>query len=88
VDIRLVIGWNLRRLRVAQKLSQERLALEAEMDRAYLGRVERGGENVTVSKLDALAKALAVPVAELFVVPRSIKALPRLPAGRKSKSGQ
>lgn len=71
-----------------QKLSQERLALEAEMDRAYLGRVERGGENVTVSKLDALAKALAVPVAELFVVPRSIKALPRLPAGRKSKNEQ
>ncbi len=42
MEVRALIGWNLRRLRVAKGLSQERLALAAGIDRAYVGRVERG----------------------------------------------
>ena len=60
---------HLRRLRVAQGLSQERLALAAGIDRAYVGRVERGSENVTITTLEALARALAVSVSMLFVEP-------------------
>jgi transcriptional regulator with XRE-family HTH domain len=69
MDARTIIGWNLRRLRVAHGLSQERLALAAGIDRAYVGRVERGSENVTISTLEAMARALAVPVAHLLVEP-------------------
>ncbi|WFR97367.1 helix-turn-helix domain-containing protein [Rhizobium tumorigenes] len=86
MDVRTTIGSNLRRLRVAKGLSQERLALEAAIDRAYVGRVERAKENVTVATLESLAAVLAVPVAALFAeidetVPRS----PPLKAGRKPK---
>ena len=66
MDVRQTIGWNLRSLRVAKGLSQERLAFEAEMDRSYVGRVERGTENVTVVTLEAFAKVLSVSVSELF----------------------
>ena len=66
MDVRRTIGWNLRRLRVDRGLSQERLALEAEIDRSYVGRVERGRENVTVATLEAFAKVLSVSVSELF----------------------
>ncbi|MBV7522149.1 helix-turn-helix domain-containing protein [Ensifer sp. ENS12] len=66
MDIRQTIGWNLRRLRVAKGLSQERLALEASIDRSYVGRIERGLENVTVSALEALANVLEVKVSDLF----------------------
>ncbi|WP_261926415.1 helix-turn-helix domain-containing protein [Methylorubrum sp. GM97] len=59
--------WNLRRLRVAQGLLQERLALAAGIDRAYVGRVGRGSENVAISTLEAMARALSVPVAHLLV---------------------
>ena len=38
MDAREIVGWNLRRLRVEQGLSQERLALAASIDRAYVGR--------------------------------------------------
>ena len=69
MDARAIIGWNLRRLRVARGLSQERLALAAGIDRAYVGRVERGSENVTISTLEAMAKALTVPVVELLIAP-------------------
>ncbi len=63
MEARAIIGWSLRRLRVELGLSQERLAFASGIDRAYVGRVERGSENVTISTLETMAKALAVPVA-------------------------
>lgn len=86
MDVRQTVGWNLRRLRVAKGLSQERLALEAGIDRAYVGRVERGKENVTVSTLEAAAKVLGVRVSVLFqdVDPNDAPP-PPLKAGRKRK---
>ncbi|MCP1550192.1 transcriptional regulator with XRE-family HTH domain [Methylorubrum zatmanii] len=78
------MAWNLRRVRVAQGLSQERLAADAGVDRAYLGGLERQAENPTVDLLDKVAEALAVPLGELFVAPAE-GATPPLPlrAGRR-----
>lgn len=87
MDARVILGWNLRRLRVAKGLSQERLALAASIDRAYVGRVERGEENVTINVVAAVAEALEVAVADLFAVPPDGAALPAsLPPGRRPKS--
>ncbi|MFS8048040.1 helix-turn-helix domain-containing protein [Rhizobium sp. BR 314] len=87
MDVRQTIGWNLRRLRVIKGLSQERLAFEAEIDRSYVGRVERGTENVTVATLEAFAKVLSVNVSELFteINPENTKP-PGLRSGRKQKT--
>ncbi|RDJ04600.1 transcriptional regulator [Rhizobium phaseoli] len=86
MDVRRTIGWNLRRLRVDRGLSQERLALEAEIDRSYVGRVERGRENVTVATLEALARVLSVNVSELFAdVGSNGGRPPSLRSGRKRK---
>jgi transcriptional regulator with XRE-family HTH domain len=89
MEARKIIGWNLRRLRVTRGLSQERLALEAGIDRSYVGRVERGMENVTISTLEALADVLRVPIADLLVEPNE-GSLPPPPlrAGRKRKEGR
>lgn len=84
MDGRALVAWNLRRIRVKQNVSQERLALDAGVDRSYVGSLERREENPTVDVLDKLADALRVPIAELFVVP--VKGTPRpdpLRAGRK-----
>lgn len=87
MNVRQTIGWNLRRLRVEQGLSQERLALEAGIDRAYVGRVERGKENVTVSTLEAFAVALKVHVSALFREVPADAAWPKaLPSGRRRRS--
>ena len=86
MDTRVTIGWNLRALRVAKGLSQERLALEAGIDRSYVGRVERGSENVTVASLDAFARVLEVPVRRLFEDVSDDAQLARgLPSGRKPR---
>jgi transcriptional regulator with XRE-family HTH domain len=84
MDVRGRIGWNLRKLRVVKGLSQERLALEAEIDRSYVGRVERGTENVTVGTLEAFATILGVDVSAFFaeIDPTAPRPL-ALPSGRK-----
>jgi transcriptional regulator with XRE-family HTH domain len=66
---RALLAWNLRRIRVLRGVSQERLAADATVDRAYVGGLERQTENPTVDLLDRLATTLAVPFAELFVQP-------------------
>ena len=63
---RELIAWNIRRIRVAKDISQERLAFDAGVDRSYLGSVERGEANPTVDVLDRLAGTLDVPLTELF----------------------
>ncbi|WP_147027707.1 helix-turn-helix domain-containing protein [Methylobacterium oxalidis] len=66
---RALVAWNLRRVRVTAGVSQERLAADAGVDRAYLGGLERQAENPTVDLLDRVAAALSVPLGELFVQP-------------------
>jgi transcriptional regulator with XRE-family HTH domain len=81
---RALIAWNLRRIRVKRGLSQERLAYDAEVDRAYVGGLERREENPTVDVLDKLAKTLRVPLGELFKQPQKGSAPPKpLQRGRK-----
>nr|WP_229446595.1 helix-turn-helix transcriptional regulator [Massilia oculi] len=51
---------------MSKKISQEDLALIAGVDRSYLGRVERGDNNVAILTLHRIARALDVSLAELF----------------------
>jgi transcriptional regulator with XRE-family HTH domain len=65
MDGRALVAWNLRRIRVARGLSQERLAFDAGVDRSYVGGLERSEENPTVDLLGRLAKILQVSLSEL-----------------------
>jgi len=66
---RALVAWNLRRIRVEKGLSQEKLAFDSGIDRAYVGGLERKEENPTVDLLDRLAGRLEVPLAEFFAEP-------------------
>jgi transcriptional regulator with XRE-family HTH domain len=66
---KLLIGTlaeNIRRLRHERDLSQEALADICGLHRTYVGSVERGERNVTLSSLELLARALDVSVIELL----------------------
>lgn len=81
-----LVARNLRRLRVRRGLSQENLALDAEVDRTYVSRMERGLENPTVAILERLARALEATLPELFRPVRSGEPVPKpLPPGRHRK---
>lgn len=47
-------------------MSQEKLALEAGLDRTYIVSVESGRRNVSLVNIVRIAKALGVPTQELF----------------------
>jgi transcriptional regulator with XRE-family HTH domain len=88
MNARALVAWNLRRLRVERGLSQEKLAADVGIDRAYCGGLERRSENPTIDLLDRIAATLKVPLAELFVEPGPDDAEPQpLPKGRKSMKG-
>ena len=59
-------GKRLRELRKAQGYSQEGFALTVELDRTYIGGIERGDRNPGLKTIIRIAEALGVPVAELF----------------------
>lgn len=59
-------GARVRQLRKARGLSQEALALEAGLDRSYLGSIERGESNVALVNIHRIAGALGVAARELF----------------------
>ena len=81
---RALVAWNLRRLRTERGISQERLAADAGVDRAYLSEVERELGNVTVDLLDRLAGVLDCRPAELLADPPPDAPRPsRLVSGRK-----
>ncbi|WP_316153083.1 helix-turn-helix transcriptional regulator [Cupriavidus sp. BIC8F] len=62
----VALGEAIRRLREAKDLSQESLALHADVDRSYVGRVERGTNNAATLTLKRLANALGISLAELM----------------------
>lgn len=65
-DPRVSFGKRLRYLRKQKGLSQEALAHEAELDRSYVGGVERGEYNISLLNICILAAALNLPPAELL----------------------
>lgn len=59
-NVRDVLAYWIRLKRVEKGWSQERLALECDLDRTYVSAVERSRWNVSLSNIERLAKALNV----------------------------
>jgi transcriptional regulator with XRE-family HTH domain len=60
------LGQNIKRLRLAKDLSQEKLAELSNLHRTYVGGVERGERNISLLNLTRLAQALEVSLADLM----------------------
>ena len=82
---RELLAWNLRRLRAEKGQSQEALAADTDIDRAYVSELESTRGNATVDMLDRLARHFDVPVAALLREPDAGEPRPStLVPGRKS----
>lgn len=63
---RQALGARLRQLREAARVTQQELATKAGLGRITLVRIENGSQSPRYETLDALAKALRRPVADLL----------------------
>ena len=64
----IALGVAIREVRQSKDISQEKLALLAEVDRSYVGRVERGDNNVAILTLLKLAFALDISLEKLMQI--------------------
>ena len=60
------VGQRIKQLRIEQELSQEKLALKADLDRTYLAGAECGKRNISLKSLEKIVKALNVSFEEFF----------------------
>ena len=60
-------GKHIARIRKSKKLTQEDLAFKSELEYSQISRIERGVINTSISQVYKIAKALEIPVSELFV---------------------
>lgn len=67
-QLAVALGKKIRLKRQQRGFSQDRFALAAQVDRSYMGRVERGEANITVEKLYRFARVLGCSPVELLPV--------------------
>lgn len=60
------VGARIKKLRAAQGISQEKLALKADIDRTYLAGVEQGKRNPSIKSLEKIIIALEVSFHDFF----------------------
>lgn len=60
------LGGNLKAIRISNKITQSELAELLDVDKSFVSNIENGKSNPTLSTITSLAKALKVPVDELF----------------------
>ncbi|WP_370156489.1 helix-turn-helix domain-containing protein [Ferrovibrio sp.] len=88
MDVKKIVGRNLRKLRVEREMTIEDLAGEAEAEASWTARIERGTVNVGIDQLARYAKVLKVRIGDLFIEPAPGAAAPRplKPGRRPSKT--
>lgn len=65
----LLFASNMKRVRLAKKLTQENVAEGAGLHPNYISSVERGERNISIGNIERIACALGVPMTELLADP-------------------
>ncbi|WP_242121936.1 helix-turn-helix domain-containing protein [Sphingomonas lacusdianchii] len=85
IEVIREVGERIRKRRMAAGLSQAELAARSDLDRLYLGRLERGSQNPTLLVIARLSVELEYPLGELFaglaVSAKEVRAVRRLSRG-------
>ncbi len=87
MDLLKQVGLNIRKLRLARDMSQESVALEADIAMNYLSGIERGTRNASLRVIGRLAAVLGAQVIEFLapVSPRDVLG-PTLRPGRRPRN--
>lgn len=65
-NINKKVGLNIKKYRRKKAWTQEMLAFEADLHRAYIGHIERGEKNIGLKNLEKIAHALSIKIESLF----------------------
>lgn len=73
--VRYLFAKNLRKIRRLKDISQEALAFDAELSRAYISDIERGKRSVSIDVMGRIADALNVNLIFLLKADYSVEDL-------------
>ncbi len=65
-SVQLRIGLRIKELRAKCGLSQEKLAMQADLDRTYINSVENGRRNISINSLSKISTALGHSLQDFF----------------------
>jgi transcriptional regulator with XRE-family HTH domain len=60
------VGARITELRKEKKLSQQKLAIDANIERTHLTHIEKGRKNISLSTLERVIKALETSIHNFF----------------------
>jgi transcriptional regulator with XRE-family HTH domain len=66
MDLKEKIGKRITELRKEKKLSQQKFAYEADIERSFLSHVEKGRKNISIGTLEKVLTGLQISVKEFF----------------------
>ena len=66
MDLKETIGLRITALRKAKKLSQQKFANEADIERSFLTHIEKGRKNISVGTLQKVTNALGISIKDFF----------------------
>ncbi len=66
MNIMTKVGNKVKKFRLKAGFSQEKLALNADLDRTYIPSIEKGERNISIVVLEKLANALNVSIRDFF----------------------
>ena len=66
MDLNELVGKRITTLRNQKKLSQQKFANEADIERSYLTHVEKGRKNISMNTLKKITAALNVSLKDFF----------------------
>lgn len=65
-EVNIAFGKRVAELRKKAGFSQESFAFKCDVDRTYIGTIERGEKSPTLNTIDKIAKALGMTIKDLF----------------------
>jgi transcriptional regulator with XRE-family HTH domain len=86
MDVRRIVGENLRQYRLAASLSQEEMAARTGVEQGYLSGLEAGRRNPTIVTLWHAAVALGIKPSLLLEVPEPKAAKPAVRTSSRRKA--
>jgi transcriptional regulator with XRE-family HTH domain len=66
MDIKKKFGEKVKLLRIEKGWSQEKLALNADLDRTYIPGIENGKRNVSITVIEKIANGFGLKLKDLF----------------------
>lgn len=66
IEFLIELGKKIKLLRLQSNLSQEKFSFDCNLHRTYIGAVERGEKNISISNLKKIADTLNISLSELL----------------------